>query len=46
MRSRSCCPLKTEPSGGNVIEFDLNTVTVDLGAVPFDEVLDFRQQKP
>ena len=26
------------------IEFDLNTVSVDLGAVPFDEVLDFRQQ--
>ena len=36
--------LKTKPSGGNVIEFDLNTVTVDLGAVPFNEVLDFRQQ--
>ena len=36
--------LKTGPSGGNVIEFDLNTVTVDLGAVPFDEVLDFRRQ--
>ena len=33
-----------KPSGGNVIEFDLNTVTVDLGAVPFDEVLDFRRQ--
>ena len=36
--------LKIEPSGGSVIEFDLNTVTVDLGAVPFDEVLDFRKQ--
>ena len=36
--------LKIEPSSGNVIEFDLNTVTVDLGAVPFDEVLDFRKQ--
>ena len=36
--------VKTEHSGGSVIEFDLNTVTVDLGSVPFDEVLDFRQQ--
>jgi hypothetical protein len=35
---------KTKPTEGSVIEFDLNTVTVDLGAVPFDEVLDFRQQ--
>ena len=29
---------------GSVVEFDLNTVTVDLAAVPFDEVLDFRNQ--
>ena len=36
--------LKSEPSGAHVIEFDLNTVTVDLGAVPFNEVLDFRAQ--
>ena len=36
--------LKIEPSSGSVIEFDLNTVTVDLSAVPFDEVLDFRKQ--
>ena len=36
--------LKIEPSRGSVVEFDLNTVTVDLGAVPFDEVLDFRKQ--
>ena len=36
--------LKTETSGGNVIEFDLNTVTVDLRGVPLNEVLDFRQQ--
>ncbi len=36
--------VRTEHSGGSVIEFDLNTVTVDLGSVPFDEVLDFRQQ--
>jgi hypothetical protein len=35
---------KTNPAEGSVIEFDLNTVTVDLGSVPFDEVLDFRQQ--
>ena len=36
--------LKTNPSGGSVVEFDLNTVSVDLGAVPFDEVLGFREQ--
>ena len=36
--------LETRPSIGKVIEFDLNTVTVDLAAVPFDEVLDFREQ--
>ena len=36
--------LKIEPSRGSVVEFDLNTVTVDLGSVPFDEVLDFRKQ--
>ena len=36
--------LETSPSVGKVIEFDLNTVTVDLAAVPFDEVLDFRKQ--
>ena len=36
--------LKTEPSSGSVVEFDLNAVSVDLGAVPFDEVLDFRNQ--
>ena len=36
--------LKTEPSSGSVVEFDLNAVSVDLGAVPFDEVLDFRKQ--
>ena len=33
-----------EPSSGSVVEFDLNTVTVDLAPVPFDEVLDFRRQ--
>lgn len=36
--------VKTEHSVGSVIEFDLNTVTVDLGSMPFDEVLDFRRQ--
>lgn len=36
--------VKTEQSCGSVIEFDLNTVTVDLGSMPLDEVLDFRQQ--
>ena len=36
--------LKMKPSIGSVVEFDLNTVTVDLAAVPFDEVLDFRKQ--
>ena len=36
--------LKIEPSSGSVVEFDLNAVTVDLAAVPFDEVLDFRKQ--
>jgi hypothetical protein len=35
---------KMKPSEGSVVEFDLNTVTVDLGPIPFDEVLDFRQQ--
>ena len=35
---------KMEASAGSVVEFDLNTVTVDVAAVPFDEVLDFRQQ--
>jgi hypothetical protein len=36
--------VKMKPSEGSVVEFDLNTVTVDLGRVPFDEVLDFRTQ--
>jgi hypothetical protein len=36
--------IKMKPSEGSVIEFDLNAVTVDLGSVPFDEVLDFRAQ--
>ena len=36
--------VKTEHSCGTVVELDLNTVTVDLRSMPFDEVLDFRQQ--
>jgi hypothetical protein len=36
--------VELKPSEGSVIEFDLLTVTVDLGSVPFDEVLDFRAQ--
>lgn len=36
--------VKAEPSTGSVVEFDLNTVTVDLGRIPIDEVLDFRAQ--
>jgi hypothetical protein len=36
--------LKVAPSEGSVVEFDLNTVTVDLGPIPFDEVLDFRRK--
>ena len=36
--------LKIKPSLGGVVQFDLNTVTVDLAAVPFNEVLDFRKQ--
>lgn len=35
---------KTNPSQGSVVEFDLNTVTVDLAPIPFDEVVDFRRQ--
>jgi hypothetical protein len=36
--------LKAIPSTESVIQFDLNTVSVDLGPVPIDEVLDFRKQ--
>ena len=36
--------LRREGSTGSVVEFDLNTVAVDLAAVPFEEVLDFRRQ--
>lgn|SRR5215813_3865427 len=36
--------LKSIPWTAHVIAFDLNTVGVDLGPVPFDEILDFRKQ--
>ena len=32
------------PSKGHVVEFDLNTIGVDLDAVPLDEIFDFRRQ--
>ena len=31
-------------SSGNVISFDLNTVSVDVGAVPIKDVLEFREE--
>ncbi len=31
------------PSAGNVVSFDLQQVSVDLGAVPIDEILSFRE---
>lgn len=36
--------IKSTPSIGDVISFDLNIVGVNLGPVPIDEVLDFRKQ--
>ena len=36
--------LGNRPSSASVVQFDLNTVTVDLASVPIDEVLDFRRQ--
>jgi hypothetical protein len=36
--------LPAHPAAGNVVAFDLNTVGVDLSAVPIDEVLDYRNQ--
>lgn len=35
---------KVMPSTGSVISFDLQTVGVDLGSIPIDEILDFRLQ--
>jgi hypothetical protein len=32
------------PTTGHVVEFDLNTVSVDLGSIPIDEVLTFRKE--
>ncbi len=34
--------LPTAPTHGRVVSFDLNSVGVDLGAVPIDEILSFR----
>lgn len=36
--------IPNSPSAGKVIEFDLQSVTADLSAVPLEEVLDFRKQ--
>jgi hypothetical protein len=36
--------IPTLPSAGRVVAFDLQTVSVDLSAVPLDEVLSFRTQ--
>src|SRR5262249_36423381 len=35
---------KSGPSTATVITFDLNTVSVDLGPIPINEVLDFRKE--
>jgi hypothetical protein len=35
--------LPSAPSAGHVVEFDLNTVSIDLTTVPLDEVLDFKK---
>jgi hypothetical protein len=34
------------PSAGNVVAFDLQCLSVDLSAVPLDEVLAFRKEQP
>ena len=36
--------IPSQPSAGHVVTFDLNTVGVDLGRVPIDEILDFRHE--
>ena len=41
---RNFLELSPMPSRQNVIEFDLLTASVDLDAVPLDEVLDFRER--
>ena len=37
-------PESSSPTVGDIVSFDMDTVGVDLGPVPMDEVLDFRQQ--
>ena len=37
-------PPSAPPSIGDVVSFDLSVVGVDLGGVPMDEILDFRNQ--
>ncbi|MGH7388104.1 MAG: hypothetical protein ACREM3_01410 [Candidatus Rokuibacteriota bacterium] len=36
--------LPDRPSAGHVVAFDVNTVGVDVSAVPIDELLDYRNQ--
>jgi hypothetical protein len=36
--------LPNTPSSGNIVTFDLNVVSVDLGPIPIDEVLSFRSE--
>ena len=37
-------PESSSPTVGDIVSFDMDKVGVDLGPVPIDEVLDFRQQ--
>jgi hypothetical protein len=41
---RELLSLPDSPSAGRVVAFDLNTVGVDVGAIPLDEVLGFRKE--
>ena len=41
---RDLLSLPTTPSSGHVVGLDLETVGVDLGPIPIDEVLSFRRQ--
>lgn len=36
--------LPNSPSAGNVVSFDLNTVGVDVSAIPIDELLNYRKE--
>lgn len=36
--------LSDRPSAGHVVSFDLNTVGVDVGAVPLDELMSYRNE--